>query len=141
MADVLVDFTTPIKTFSPPPPPLLDKVKGQANEIDQQLKQVQDMLEQASNEEATKLVDQRHQLFEQPNLDQLVHLVTHGEPARDNAIVDKRQRQVEGQRNVPLQKNLAFSTKSTPNQVQATIQASVRPPHCPAASQDPTWRQ
>ena len=81
MIEVLVEFNTPIKNLRHP---LLDKVKGQVDEINQQLKQVEDMLQQPSKEEANKLVDQIQELFEQLDLrlDQLVHLVTHGEFAR-----------------------------------------------------------
>ena len=96
MIEVLVEFNTLIKFFCHP---LLDKVKGQVDGINQQLKQVEDMLQQPSKEEANKLVDQIHELFEQLDLrlDQLVHLVTHGEFAGAvNAVVDKQQRQLEG---------------------------------------------
>ena len=78
MIEVLVEFNTLIKNLRHP---LLDKVKGHVDEINRQLKQVEDMLQQPSKEEANKLVDQIHELFEQLDLrlDQLVHLVTHGE--------------------------------------------------------------
>ena len=65
MTEVLVEFGTLIKSFHYP---LLDKVRGQVNEINQQLQHVLDMLEQASNEKTNTLVDRRHNLFEQLDL-------------------------------------------------------------------------
>ena len=52
------------------------------------------MLEQVSKEDANTLVDQRHKFFQQLDLrlDQLVHLVTHGECAGAEVHVDKQQR-------------------------------------------------